>query len=186
MTAHYDKTKEHQCSICGYSTARLDSISRHLKSNHHSKGVGDVTKYIMDILNQARERFSIETRPYQADLSIRGSYIYQQTKPKNKEMFPWILHSPDVPLIPPKLHKPHYLLVKEPINIPYDSIEQLEDPRLNCYSPRSNHTISHYNDSTRELGAMLCKELQTDDENCTRRNHINHQKFHPCYFPGST
>ena len=48
--------------------------------------------------------------------------------PKNKEMFPWILHSLAIPSMPPKVHKPHYLLVKEPINIPYDSIEQFEDP----------------------------------------------------------
>ena len=59
MTAHHDKIKEHQCSVCGYSTARLDSIGRHLKSNHHSKRVRDVTKYIMDF-NPPMERLPIE------------------------------------------------------------------------------------------------------------------------------
>ena len=131
MTTHHDKIKEHQCSICSYSTARLDSIRRLLKSNHHFKRVRDVTKYIMDFLNSHRERSPIETRPYQADPSMRESYIYQQTMPKNKEMFPWILHFLDVPLMPAEVHKPHYLLVKEPFNIPYDSIEQLIGPRLN-------------------------------------------------------
>ena len=133
MTAHHDKIKGHQCSICSYSTARLDSSRRHLKSNHHYKRARDVTKYIMDFLYSHMERSPIETRPYQADPSTRESYIYQQTMPKNEDMFPWILHSLDIPLMPPKVHKPHYLLVKEPINIPYDSIEQLEDPRLNYY-----------------------------------------------------
>ena len=63
--------------------------------------------------------------------------------------------------MPPKVHKPHYLLVKEPINIPYDITEQLEDPRLNYYSPRSS-SISHYNDSISELDVMLQRELETD------------------------
>ena len=85
----------------------------------------DVTKYIMYFLNSPRERSLIETRPYQAEPSTRESYIYQQTMLNNKEMFPWILHSLDIPLMPPKLYKPHYLLVKEFINIPYDSVEQL-------------------------------------------------------------
>ena len=61
-----------------------------------------MTKYIMDFLNPPRERSPIETRPYQADPSIRNSYIYQQTMLKNMEMFPWILHSLDVPPMPPK------------------------------------------------------------------------------------
>ena len=64
--------------------------------------------------------------------------------------------------MPPEVHKPHYLLVKEPINIPYDSIEQLEDPRLNYYSPRSS-SISHYNDSISELDAVKWRELETED-----------------------
>ena len=83
--------------------------------------------------------------------------------PKNKEMFPWILHSLDVPQMPPKVQEPHYLLVREPINIPYDSIEQLEDPRLNYYSPRSSSCISHYSDSISELDTMLHRELETED-----------------------
>ena len=146
MTTHHNKIKEHQCSICGCSTARLDLIRRHLKSNHHSKRVRDVTKYIMDFLNSPMERSAIETRWYQADPSMRESYIYQQTMPKDMEIFSWILHSLDVSLMPPKVYKPHYLLVKEPINIPHYSIEQLEDPIWNYYSHRSS-SINHYNDS---------------------------------------
>ena len=181
MITHHDKTKEHQCSICGYSTARLDSIRRHLKSNHHSKRARYVTKYITDFPNSPRERFPFETRPYQVEPSTRESYIYQQTMPKNKEMFPQILHSLDVPLIPQKVYKPHYILVKEPINIPYDSVEQLEDPRLNYYSPRSSST-SHYNDCISELDTMVQRELETD----VLEKNINPQRFHPWYNPGIT
>ena len=53
-------------------------------------------------------------------------------------------------------------MVKEPINIPYDSIEQLEDPRLNYYSPKSS-SINHYIDSISELDAMLQRERETED-----------------------
>ena len=65
--------------------------------------------------------------------------------------------------MPPRVHKPHYLLVKEPISIPYDSIEQLEDPRIIYYSPRSSNSTSHYNDSISELDAMLHRKLETED-----------------------
>ena len=41
--------------------------------------------------------------------------------------------------------------------------EQLEDPRLNYYSPSSS-SISHYNDSISELDAMLWREPETDDK----------------------
>ena len=54
-------------------------------------------------------------------------------------------------------------MVKEPKNIPYDSTEKLEDPRLNYCSPRSSRSISHYNDSISELDAMLCRELETEN-----------------------
>ena len=42
-------------------------------------------------------------------------------------------------------------------------IVQLENPRLNYYSPRSSSSISHYNDSIGELDAMLHRELETKD-----------------------
>ena len=40
--------------------------------------------------------------------------------------------------------------------------EQLEDPRLNYFSPRFSSSISHYNDSISELDAMLHRELETE------------------------
>ena len=41
MTACHDKIKEHQCYICSYSTARLDSVRRHLKSKHSKRSRGN-------------------------------------------------------------------------------------------------------------------------------------------------
>ena len=112
-TIHYSKTREHKCSLCGFSTMRLDSIRRHLKSNHHSKRARDITSYIMDFLGPPQAKAPIETRHYQVDPSTSNSYIYQQTMPKNKEMFPWILHALDTAPMPPRVPKPCYLLVKD-------------------------------------------------------------------------
>ena len=50
--------------------------------------------------------------------------------PKNKEMFPWILQALETALMPLRVHKPCYLLVKDPMNIPLNSTEELKDPRL--------------------------------------------------------
>ena len=77
--------------------------------------------------------------------------------PKNKEMFPWILHSLYTALMPPRVYKPQYLLMKDPINIPYNSTENLEDPRLDYYSPRTSVTKD-----ISELDAMLCTQLEND------------------------
>ena len=79
--------------------------------------------------------------------------------PKNKEMFPWILHNIDTAPMPPRVHKPQYLLVKDPINIPFDSIEKLEDPRLDYYSPRNSPSLTK---NLSELDAMLCTQLETE------------------------
>ena len=75
-------------------------------------------------------------------------------------MFPWILHSLDTAPMPPKVYKPWDLLVKDPINIPYNSTEKLEDPRLDYYSPRSSLTkdMSELSD----LDAMHHIQLETE------------------------
>ena len=61
-----------------------------------------------------------------------NSYIYQQSLPKNKEIFPWILHELDTQ---PRHSRPYHQL--EPIIIPLESNETLPDPRshleaMNC------------------------------------------------------
>ena len=53
-----------------------------------------------------------------------NSYIYQQSLLKNKEIFPWILHELDTQ---PKNSRPYPQL--EPIIIPWESNESLQDPR---------------------------------------------------------
>ena len=112
---------------------RLDSIRRHSKSK---KGRG-ITSYIMDFLDPPQVKAHTETRHYQADPSTSNSYIYQQTMPNNKEMFLSILHALDTALMPPRVHKPRYLLVKDPINSPFNSTEDLKDCRLDYYTPKN-------------------------------------------------
>ena len=53
-----------------------------------------------------------------------NSYIYQQSLPKNKEIFPWILHELDTQ---PKNSRPY--CQPEPIIIPLEANELLQDPR---------------------------------------------------------
>ena len=53
-----------------------------------------------------------------------NSYIYQQSLPKNKEIFPWILYELDTH---PKNSRPYYQ--PEPIIIPLEANELLQDPR---------------------------------------------------------
>ena len=66
----------------------------------------------------------IETRAYQADPMNINSYIYQQSLPKNKEIFLWILHELDTQT---KTSRPYHQ--PEPIIIPLESTEPLQDPR---------------------------------------------------------
>ena len=63
--------------------------------------------------------------------------------------------------MPPRVYKPHYLLVKDPINLPYDLIGKLEDPRLNYYSPRSRSIKDNLSELS-ELDAMLRIQLETE------------------------
>ena len=53
-----------------------------------------------------------------------NSYIYQQSLPKNKEIFPWILHELDTQ---PKNCRPYYQ--PEPIITALEASELLQDPR---------------------------------------------------------
>ena len=162
-TIHYSKTTEHRCSICGYATNRLDAIRRHLKSNHHSQKAKDVTTFILDLLEvptQAKKA-ALETSNYKADPSHMNSYLYQQTMPKNKEMFPWVLHSLEAPQPPPRIYKPLYLLTKDTITIPLETNEDLKDPRLEHYPSTSPSWAS---DLT-ELDHLLRTQLEDTETN---------------------
>ena len=82
--------------------------------------------------------------------------------PKNKEMFPWILHALDTAPMPPRVYKPQYLLVKDPVNIPFNSNEELKDPRLDYYSPRTSPSLTQDYSELSELDAVLCIQLETE------------------------
>ena len=162
-TIHYSKTTEHKCSICGYATNRLDAIRRHLKSNHHSQKAKDVTTFILDLLEvptQAKKA-ALETSNYKADPSHMNSYLYQQMMPKNKEMFPWVLHSLEAPQLPPRIYKPLYLLTKDTITIPLETNEDLKDPRLEHHPSTSPSWAS---DLT-ELDHLLRTQLEDTETN---------------------
>ena len=58
------------------------------------------------------------------DPSHISSYLYQQTLPKNKELFPWILHELDTL---PRRSRPYY--IKEPIIIPQEAETHLPHQR---------------------------------------------------------
>ena len=157
---------------------RLDSIRRHLKSNHYSKRTRDITSYIMDFLDPPQVK-ALETRYYQADPSTSNSYIYQQTMPKNKEMFPWVLHALDTALMPPRVHKPHCLLVKEPMHIPFDSdsTEDLKDPRLDYYTPRTSPSLEKDYSELSELDQILHAQLEAEEVTTI----ANNRRKNPCH-----
>ena len=58
------------------------------------------------------------------DPSQVNSYLYQQTLPKNKEVFLWILHELDTL---PRRSRPYH--PKEPIIMPLEAETHLPDPR---------------------------------------------------------
>ena len=104
---------------------------------------------------------ALETSNYKTDLSTSDSYIYQQTMPKNKEMFPWILHALDTAPTPSRVYKPYYLLTKDPVNIPLDATEKekLTDPRIEDYPLTSPSSVDPSELS--ELDQMLWSQLET-------------------------
>ena len=72
------------------------------------------------------------------------------------------MHTLDTALMPPRVPKPWYLLVKDPINIPFESTEKLENPRLDNYSPRNSLSLTKDLGELRELDAMLHTQLETE------------------------
>ena len=110
------------------------SLNRHTKT-HQRQPLSSFKKA------QIPEKFRpettwIETRAYQADPMDINSYIYQQPLPKNKEIFPWILHELDTKT---KTSRPYYQ--PEPIIIPLESTEPLQDPRSRPH-PEATSSLS--------------------------------------------
>ena len=157
-TIHYSKTSEHKCSICGFRTNRLDSIRRHLRTNNHSKKARDITTYILDFLDPPEAKAqALETSSYKADPRSTESYIYQQSMPKNKEMFPWILQALDTTTTTSRVYKPLCLLTKDPREIPLDKQGETLDPRIEDYQSTSPSWVdsSELSDLDRMLRAQL-------------------------------
>ena len=90
------------CSNRDYSSPRKDSLKRHLKKHNKT-----TCRQLMSTAKQLRNSklSRIETKAYQADPANVNSYMYQQTLPKDKEIFPWILHKLD---IQPRNSVPNY------------------------------------------------------------------------------
>ena len=109
-----------QCP-CGYKSPRLDAFRRHLSTKvHHTK----VSTYRET--PRLKVMYKLETRPYQVNPNSVSGYLYQQTIPKNKEPFPWILQVLDAPT---RISRPYY--TEDPIIIPLKPTEPLPDPSDN-------------------------------------------------------
>ena len=103
----------------------------------------------------------IENKAYQADPANVNSYIYQQSLPKNKKIFPWILHELDVQ---PRNSRPYYW--SEPVIIPQETNELLQDPRE---SASLSSEIEHIQNQEYEISAslseldMMLRQLESED-----------------------
>ena len=104
-------------------------IRRHLRTNKHCEKARLITNYILDFLDPPKVK-AIEKSSYKVDPSTTNSYIYQETMPKDKEMFPWVLQALETAPDPERIYKPQYLLTKDTLPIPLESKETLKDPRI--------------------------------------------------------
>ena len=76
-------------------------------------------------------------------------------------------HALGTALMPPRVHKPHYLLVRDPINIPFNSTEDLKDPRLDYYTSTSPSWVDY--SVLSELDQMLQAQLETEEVTTTEK-----------------
>ena len=108
----------------GYQSPRQDTFRIHL-SRHYSKVCTNNTEKTPrpNVLHK------LETRPYQDKPISVASYLYQQTKPKNKEPFSWKLQELDAPQ--PRISRPYN--TEELIIIPLKATKQLPNPRGQHY-----------------------------------------------------
>ena len=81
-------TNIYNCPECKYSSLRKDTLKRHSKT-HKRQVLSNLD------VPETPQKTRVETKSYQVDPTNMNSYIYQQSLPKNKEIFPWILHELD-------------------------------------------------------------------------------------------
>ena len=163
---HYSKTRVHSCSICGLKTKRYDSIRRHLRTNKHCEKARLITNYILDYLDPPKAK-AVEKSSYKADPSSTNSYIYQQTMPKDKEMFPWVLQALETAPDPERIYKPQYLLTKDTLPIPLEPTETLKDPRIERESTSPSWVDSSELSELEQMLRSKLEELSTPEDKTT-------------------
>ena len=95
------------------------------------------------------------------DLANVNSYIYQESLPKNKEIFLWIFHELD---IQPRNSRPYCLL--EPIIIPHKTNKILPDPRESAsISSEIDHKLNQEYEISASLSEldMMLRKLESED-----------------------
>ena len=117
----------------------------------------------------------IGTKSYQADPRNRNSYIFQQSLPKNKEIFLWILHKLNTQT---KTSRPYHQ--PEPIIIPLDSTEPLQDPiphlEANLSQTSLSEEIDHLLNQEYDISAslseldMMLRNLESEDNREEKTN----------------
>ena len=162
-------TNSYNCPECKYSSPRKDTLKRHSKT--HRRQVNLLSN--LDPL-ETPEKTRLEPKLYHTDPTDMNSYIYQQSLPKNKEIFLWILHESDNQ---PKNSRPYYQL--EPIIIPLEANDSLQDPRPHPEAnelsqdpePSLSEEIAHllnqeyaFSASLSELD-MILRNLESEDTN---------------------
>ena len=93
-------------------------------------------------------------------------------------MFPWILQALDTALMLQRVHKPCYLLVKDPINIPLNSTDELKNPRLDYYPSTSPSWVDQHELS--ELDQMLRAQLETEVSEMLQQTDLQVKEPWPC------
>ena len=185
ITQKEDKT-EKLYHICGKTFGYMDMLKRHLKGMKKQLSHMKVTppgKRCSQKTPWKTQRYECRslttTNSYQGQPSWlkldlinqthhKLSYLYQQTLPKNKEIFPWILHELDT--LPRRSSRPYN--IKEPIIIPQEANEQLPDPKENTMeeintdiSSEMDHILDQefeISTSLSELDLML-RQLDSED-----------------------
>ena len=127
------------CPNCKYASPRKDALKRHSKKHRRTECRSlTANNYHQTITNDSQSS-RIETKAYQADPANVDSYLYQQSLPKNKEIFLWIIHQLDTQSRRPS--RPYNLL--ELIIIPQETDEKLSDPReLASISSEIDHLLN--------------------------------------------
>ena len=149
------------CSNCEYISPIKDALKRHLKKHNKTACRQLVSNQTQTKKSFPKKLSRIETKAYQADPSNVNSYIHQQSLPKPKEIFLWILHELD---IQPRNSRPYYL--SEPVIIPHETKKLLQDPRESAsLSSKIDHILNQECEISASLSDldMMLRQLESED-----------------------